>query len=69
LDKQRKIDELEDEVDRLKRSLGKQRQSEKVAEFFAELRCLDNPVRPHLNSHVRVPDLLAFVRFLQDFES
>ena len=39
LDKQRKIDELEDEVDRLKRALGKRKQDEKQVDF-SDLRLL-----------------------------
>ena len=55
LDKQRKIDELEDEVDRLKRVLGKRRQNEKGGFFGSSTPSSKLPVKANIQEKEKKP--------------
>ena len=55
LDKQRKIDELEDEVDRLKRALGKRRQDEKQGFFRSSTPSFKLPVKANVEEKEKKP--------------
>ena len=54
-DKQRKIDELEDEVDRLKRALGKRRQDEKQGFFGSSTPSSKLPVKANVEEKEKKP--------------
>ena len=55
LDKQRKIDQLEDEVDRLKRVLGKRRQNEKGGFFGSSTPSSKLPVKANVEEKEKKP--------------
>ena len=55
LDKQRKIDQLEDEVDRLKRALGKRKQDEKRGFFRSSTSSSKLPVKANIQEKEKRP--------------